>query len=369
MKWKLVLGVLGGALALYAAHVSVNVGWDRWTRDVKGLLGGEERQFTVGFLPVTCHLTCPVVDWTTRHSDSGALYQSKRYTEFPTMCEDLLEGTLDAAFLNAPLAIQMGLKGYAVKLVSLGHRDGSAIVVPANSPAQQFTDLKGKRILIPSKASNQQLWLARLCKQAGLSISDFELVVVPPPEMPAMLETGQCDAYIVGEPFCARAELAGTGRVLLHVKDSWPNFISCGLVVRQDLIDQHRELVQEIVDGIHGSGLWLEQGVDNRASAAEVAGRYYYNQDPKLLQFVLSKPVDRVRYDHLTPLKPDFEEIMDLAVEIGMFDRKLPFDSFVDASFSIDATKTPIAMPPDDGKGLAPGTVLAAPKPQDKPAK
>ncbi|MBK8177615.1 MAG: ABC transporter substrate-binding protein [Planctomycetes bacterium] len=369
MKPALLLGILGGALALYAAHVSVNVGWGRWVEDARQIFGGETRQLTVGFLPVTCHLTCPVVDWTTRHSESGALYQSKRYTEFPTMCEDLLEGSLGAAFLNAPMAIQMALKGYPVKLVSLGHRDGSAIVVPSGSPFQQFTDLKGKRILIPSKASNQQLWFGRLCKQSGLALTDFDLVVCPPPEMPAMLETGQCDAYIVGEPWCAKAELAGIGRVLLQVKDSWPNFISCGLVVRQDLIDHQRGLVQEIVDGIHGSGLWLEQGVGNRASAAEVAGKYYFNQDPKLLEFVLSKPVDRVRYDHLTPLQGDFEEIMALAVEVGMFEKTLPFESFVDTSFSLDASKVALPMPPDDGQGLSSGTLLLAPKPGGKPVK
>ncbi|HTF89835.1 MAG TPA: ABC transporter substrate-binding protein [Planctomycetota bacterium] len=359
MKWKLLGAVVGGALALYALHITTSTGWGPWVEDVKRTFGGGAReQMIVGFLPVTCHLTCPVVDWTTRHSDSGSLFQSKKYSEFPTMCEDLTEGKLGAAFLNAPLAISLVSKNVNVKLVSLGHRDGSAIVVPAKSEAKEFKDLVGKKILIPSKFSNQQLWMARLCKQNGLKLTDFETIVCPPPDMPAMLETGKCAAYVVGEPFCALAELAGTGRVLLQVKDSWPGFISCGLVVRQDRIDQDRELIQELVDGIHGSGLWLEQGLENRASAAEVVGKYYYNQDPKLLQFVLSKPVDRVRYDHLTPLKPDFEEIMGLAVEIGMFPKVLEFESFTDASFSLSASKLPKAMPPDDGKG--PETAKAA---------
>ncbi len=352
MKWKPILGVVGGALAIFALHVTVNIGWERWIGDMKVLFGGERRHMIVGFLPVTCHLTCPVVDWTTRHSDSGALYQSKKYSEFPTISEDLTEGTLGAAFLNAPLAIAMVARGVPVKLVSLGHRDGSAIVISAASEVTDVAQLVGKRILIPSKASNQQLWLARLCKQKGLKLSDFTTIVCPPPDMPAMLETGQCDAYIVGEPFCARAELAHTGKVLLQVKDSWPGFISCGLVVRQDWIDKDRGLIQELVDGIHSSGLWLEEGLENRASAAEVVGRYYYNQDPKLLEFVLSKPIDRVRYDHLTPLKADFDEIMQLGVEIGMFEKALPFESFTDASFSLNASKLAKAMPPDDGKGL-----------------
>ena len=139
---------------------------------------------------------------------------------------------------------------------------------------------------------------------------------------------------------------------MLQVKDSWPGFISCGLVVREDVIERDSALIQELVDGIHGSGLWLEQGVPNRASAAEVAGRYYYNQDPKLLEFVLSKPVDRVRYDRLTPLKADFDEITQLGVEIGMFAEPIPFEKFADPRFSTGARTTPMPMPPDDGKGV-----------------
>lgn len=351
-RWKVLAGVVAGLAALYALQISVGVGWERWIADLRKSFGAEPKQLVVGFLPVTCHLTCPVVDWTTRHAESGALFESKRYSEFPTMCEDLAGGTLNAAFLNAPMAMSLAARGLPIRLVSLGHRDGSAIVVPTASTAQNFADLRGKRVLVPSKSSNQQLWLARLCRDSGFAITDLDLRVCPPPDMPALLESGDCDAYVVGEPFCARAEMSGKGRVLLQVKDSWPGFISCGLVVRQELIDDDPDLIQELVDGIHGSGMWLEQGVAERSSAAEVAGRYYYNQDPELLKFVLSKPVDRVRYDHLTPLKADFEEILELGLSIGMFSERVEFEKYADPRFSVRARVEPIPMPPDDGKGI-----------------
>ncbi|MBI5433681.1 MAG: ABC transporter substrate-binding protein [Planctomycetes bacterium] len=366
MKGKLLLGIFGSVLALGVAHIYINVGFDKFAADVKGMFAEKREELIVGFLPVTCHLTCPVVDWTTRHSESGSMYKSKRYSDFPTLCEDLTQGTLTAAFLNAPLAISLAEKGVPVKFVTLGHRDGSAIVVPTASEVQDFPGLVGKKILIPSKFSNQQLWLARLCKQNGVKLSDLNLVVAPPPDMPALLESGQCDAYVVGEPHCARAEMQGSGRILLQVKDSWPNFISCGLVVRQSLIDSNPDLIQELVDGIHGSGMWLEQNVENRFSAADVVGKYYYNQKPELLKFVLSKPVDRVRYDALTPLKPDFDEIMDLALEVGMFKTRIEFEKYADARFAVGAPKVAIAMPPDDGLGLT--VAVAPPKAADAPA-
>ncbi|MBM3977041.1 MAG: nitrate ABC transporter substrate-binding protein [Planctomycetes bacterium] len=291
------------------------------------------------------------------------MFDSKRYSEFATMSEDLGSGTLSAAFINAPLAMSLHAKGVPIKIVYLGHRDGTTLMVGANSGITSFAQLKGKKILIPSAFSNQKLWIARLCKQYGIALSDLDLRVAPPPEMPSLLETGSCDAYAVGEPHAARAEMAGTGRVLLHVKDSWPNFISCVLVVREDLMAQSSSIVQELVDGIAGSGLWLEQSVENRLSAAQVAGKYYYNQKPELVQFVMQKPVDRVRYENLAPAKADFEEIMDLALETGMFTQRMRFEEYCDTRFSESFGGEMLPMPPDDGLGKVGGVKVVPPKP------
>jgi NitT/TauT family transport system substrate-binding protein len=339
-------------------HIGINIGFSRFARDVRVYFGLERESLRVGFLPVTCHLTCPVIDWTTRKSSTGALFESKRYSDFATASEDLNKGTLGVAFLNAPLAISLKMKGLPVRIISLGHRDGTTLVVGANSSVTHFAQLRGKKILVPSKFSNQQLWLTKLCKENGMTLADLELRECPPPDMPAMLESGNCDAYCIGEPHAARAEMAGTGRVLLHVKDSWPNFISCVAVAREDVIAAQREMIQELVDGIAGSGLWLEQGQENRFSAAEVAGKYYYNQNPELLKWVLSKPVDRVRYDELDLAREDFEEIVALAVEFGMFPKSISYDEFADPSFTANAAHVPIPMPPDDG--LGPQTEIVA---------
>jgi NitT/TauT family transport system substrate-binding protein len=307
------------------------------------------------------------VDWTTRHSDSGALFTSKRYSEFATMSEDLASGTLTASFINVPLAMSLRQKylagegGAPIKIVYLGHRDGTALMVKADSEIREFKDLRGKKILIPSGFSNQKLWMAKLCEENGMAPTDVEMVIAPPPEMPALLETGGCDAYVVGEPHCAKTEISGVGRVLLQVKDSWPDFISCVLVVREDLIQSDRALVQELVNGIAGSGLWLEESLDNRLSAADVAGKYYYNQKPELIRFVLQNPVDRVRYDHLAPAKDDLDEINQLGVKYGMFQKPLAFADYCDTSFTEGFGGGVLAMPPDDGLGI-PGGVLEAPK-------
>ena len=106
--------------------------------------------------------------------------------------------------------------------------------------------------------------------------------------------------------------------------------------MRQDLIDEERTLVQELVDGIAKSGKWLDEDMEHRMDAAEVAAENYYFQPPELLKYVLSKPVDRVQYTRLAPLRDEFDEIMRLATEIGVLSREVAFEEYADDSFVPD---------------------------------
>lgn len=240
---------------------------------------------------------------------------------------------IDAVFILAPMAMQLRIDGVGVKVVYLGHRDGTAIVVGADSDIRDFGDLDGKRCAIPSRYANQNLLMHKMMKEWGMQPDSIDLLELPPPEHPTALENGSIDAYIVGEPFAALAELNGTGRVLYQTKDIWEDFISCVLVVREDVIDHDRELVQELVNGIAKSGKWLDGSMQNRMEAAEIAAANYYFQDPELLRYVLSKPVDRVKYTQLAPLKDDFDEIMELGYEVGVLPRRIAFEEYTDDSF------------------------------------
>lgn len=269
----------------------------------------------------------------TKHSDEGTLFRSRKFTDWPTVKEALISKEIGGVFILAPMAMQLAADGVPIKVVYLGHRDGTGIVVADDAPIHDFEDLRGKVVAIPSRYANQNILMHKMMDEWGMPHDSIELREVPPPEHPTALRAGAIDAYIVGEPFAAKAEVDGFGRVLYHTKDIWPDFISCVLVVRQDLIDERRELVQELVDGIAKSGKWLDEDMDHRMDAAEVTAKHYYFQPPELLKHVLSKPVDRVKYTHLAPLEDDFDEIMELAHSIGVLSERVPFEAYADDSF------------------------------------
>ncbi len=310
----------------------------------------------------------------TAHSASGSIFRSKKYTEFATIAEEFKSGQLKASFILAPLAMTLRRQGLPIKIVYLGHRDGTTLVVRKDSDIHRFTDLRGRTVGIPHRYSNQRLLLERTIERSGMRSEDVKMVVFPPPEMPSALQKGALDAYIVGEPFAARAELDGYGRVLAFAKDMWPDFISCVLAVSEDLVRENRPLVQELVSGIAASGRWLDapgedlaagvhragegipEGPDvailprdwdatHRSQAAAIAARAeYYNQRPELLRFVLSKPPDRVRYTRLTPARADFEEIQRYAEKFDYFKPSTPDDPFGFADYC-DTTFAAAARP------------------------
>src|SRR6185436_8270772 len=223
----------------------------------------------------------------TQHSEQGSVFDTQKFTDFPSMKEALLARKIDATFMNMPLAMKLVADGVPVKIVYLGHRDGSAIMVRTDSDIKDFEGLRGKVCAIPGRFSNQNILMLKKMKELGMKDGDIVLKEIPPPEHPNALLTKAVDAYIIGEPHAAKSGMDGYGRVLYQCGDLWPNFISCGLVVRQEVIDQQRPLVEELVRGIATSGKWLDNDLDkgapHRKDASIVAGKVYYNQKPELL--------------------------------------------------------------------------------------
>ncbi|MEO6595837.1 MAG: ABC transporter substrate-binding protein [Planctomycetota bacterium] len=260
-------------------------------------------------------------------------FEPVRFNGWPELKEAFLSKYTDATFILAPMAIKLVEEGVPIKIVYLGHRDGSAVMVHKDSGIYRTEDLRGKTVAVPNRFSNQRLLLFRSLRDRGMSFDDIRLVEMPPPDMPTALYSRAVDAISSGEPFMGQTELDGYGRVLWLTKDVWPGFISCVLAVREDVIRENRAQVQALVDGIARSGLWIDAHMNHRMQAAQFVSKHYYNQDPRLLEFVLSKPPDRVTYTNLTVRRQDFEEIEALGREAGLLAGTAHFEDYTDSSF------------------------------------
>ena len=304
--------------------------WERGRTAAPGApdAGAARPSLKVGFLPVTCHLTCPVTDYASETSQATR-FESQRFTDFPTVVESIKGGRLEATFMIAPLAMKLREQGVPVKILYLGHRDGSTVMVRKDLPAKDLRDLRGRTFAIPSKYSNQNLVIHKLMADQGVKPDEIRFVELPPPDMPGALAAKAIDAYFVGEPHAAKAELDGSGRVLYHAKDIWPRFISCVLVAHERLINSRPEVMRDLVRGIAESGEWAET---HRLEAAKVAAPYF-RQDEKVVRYVLTQPPDRVSYRMLTPTDEDLQQIHDMALQSGILARPISMRDLIDRQF------------------------------------
>jgi NitT/TauT family transport system substrate-binding protein len=312
----------------------------------------EDEPLLVGGLPVTCNLALPVACVAKAASNRAAgpghprfAYSYSKYSGWPEIKESLMAGRIQAAFMLAPLVMDLADKKIPVKIVSLGHRSGAVIMVRTDSPYRQFRQLAGKRIAIPSRFAVDFLFLRKMLALENMTPDDIQIVEMAPPDMPAALYANAVDAYCTGEPFGAAAQRAGYATPLRMTRDEWRNYICCVLTVREELIQERRPMVQDLVNQVLGAGLWLDAQQENRDKAVAIAsGRDFFHQDPNILRFVMENPTDRVTYGDLRMIRSEFEELMQLSIEAGTIQRPVPYESYLDESFARNAEPTAITL-------------------------
>lgn len=317
--------LLGGMLAAAGLPLSMHA-------------AAADRSLLVGGLPVTCNLTLPVAaaakNAANAKGGNGLQFEYSKYNGWPEIKESLMTGRIQAAYMLAPLVMDLADKKIPVKIVSLGHRSGAVIMVRTDSKHHRFADLKGKRIAIPSRFAVDFLFLRKMLALENMSPKDIEIIEMAPPDMPAALYANAVDAYCTGEPFGAAAQRAGYARPLAMTRDKWRNYICCVLTVREELIKENRPLVQELVNYVQAAGNWLDTAPTNREKAVVIAaGRKNFNQDPNIIRFVMENPADRVTYGDLRMIRAEFEDLMKLSLEAGTLKRPVAYENYVDESF------------------------------------
>ena len=90
-----------------------------------------------------------------------------------------------------------------------------------------------------------------------------------PPKQVLALRTGQIDAAFLPEQWATMAENSGL-RMLLTSQDIWPNMQGSVLVVKEDLLRNHPELVKKLVKLTRKATAWINQ---NRDSTSTIVAR------------------------------------------------------------------------------------------------
>jgi NitT/TauT family transport system substrate-binding protein len=154
--------------------------------------------------------------------------------------------------------------------------------------------------------------------------------------MASSVESGNLDAYFVGEPFAAQTLRSGSSTLVNYVEEVWPGFICNVMIVSDKMIEEQPELVQKLVSMAARSNMWAKQNLD---SAAQIASGYW-GQNIELVKYAMNTPPGRIAFDMYIPKKEELKQIFDYMVEFELIDQKYEYilDEVYDDSFARNVT-------------------------------
>lgn len=284
-----------------AAHYYLNT--DREERPV----------LKMGYMPVITNLAAPILDAASADTSSEIRFKAVKFASFAEMAEALRNREIDAAFIIAPLSIVLHQQGADVRVVYIGNRHESTLVVRKGLGASSLTDLMGRTVAVPMRYSGHNIALLKMAAELGIQ-NKINIVEMNPPDMASALASGSLDAYFVGEPFAAQTLKDGTSELLFFVEKVWPDFICNLLLVTQRYVDAHPDRVQLLVEGAARSGIWAQANI---TQAAQIASNYW-GQPVDLVQYALTNPKNRIVFNRFLPAESELEKMAKVMVEFGL---------------------------------------------------
>jgi len=137
------------------------------------------------------------------------------------------------------------------KLVAINILEQTAILVPKDSPLKSPCDLKGKAVAYPGEGSQQYPLLLKALSKCGLSASDIKLFKSSGPDIPTLVMNKSVDAGITWDPSISVGLASGKVRLLAKAEQIMPimggHYVGNGVYVRNEFLDQHKDIVQELV--------------------------------------------------------------------------------------------------------------------------
>jgi NitT/TauT family transport system ATP-binding protein/nitrate/nitrite transport system substrate-binding protein len=265
----------------------------------------EQTDLILGFMPLTDSAPIIIAKELGFFSQWGLNVKLQKQNSWATLRDKLHAGWLDASQMLAPmpLASSLGLGCAKVKVITplVLSLNGNAItlseklhkeILQENNLAhvtlplaayllQKVIDVRKKQkrpklkfaIVFPYSCHYYQLrdWLA----SANISEADLEIVVVPPVNMVAFLQSGEIDGCCVGGPWNAKAVRAGIGLTALTSFDIWQDSPEKVLGLLASFQQTKPNTVIALTAALKQACIWLES-IPNRFEAARLLSSDQY---------------------------------------------------------------------------------------------
>jgi NitT/TauT family transport system substrate-binding protein len=235
--------------------------------------------------------------------------------------------------------------GVPVKIVAGTHKYGYSLVVDPGKIATVF-DLEkpGIRLGCVQVGGAVDVLMHKAIDKYGL---DEEKVLanvqrMNPQKLTLAVSMGQLDAAFIPEQWATMTEEAGFETLLLS-QDIWPDMQGSVLVVKQDLIDNHPEIVERLVAITKRATDWAN---DNPEEAAEIVARQLGGVGSNLFPVEVADIVAQLeitpeillrsmaRLDYTTEIDAEtVQSVIDYVAGLGYINASFDANEILDLSF------------------------------------
>lgn len=189
----------------------------------------------------------------------------------PPEAVSLASGAIHVAYIGAaPLIPAIAQNNSDLKIIAAVQINGSAILIPTNAEYTGPQYFEGKRIATFPPGSIQDTLIKQWLTDNGVNLSTVQLSPMDSGEAQTALRSGAVDAVFLPHPAPSIIESAGYGKVVLDSGVMSSNHACCVLAVSQQFIDEHPDVVREIVRIHIAATEYTNQN-------PEQAARYYAN--------------------------------------------------------------------------------------------
>ncbi len=232
--------------------------------------------------------------------------------------------------------------GVPIRIVAGTHNYGYGLVVNPDK-VETVYDLEDPDIRIGCvrEGGAVDVLLHRTMDEYGLDESRVIANVqrMNPPQIVLSVGLGQLDAAFLPEQWATMCEDYGF-EMLLTSQEIWPNMPGSMLVVKQDLIDNHPEIVQKLVDISQRATDWINehpeeaaeivarqmQAAGSQTNAAEVVAELEITPEAML------RSMGRLEYT--TEINPEIvQEVIDYIASLGYIGESFDASQILDLRF------------------------------------
>ncbi|MEE4358829.1 MAG: response regulator [Desulfococcaceae bacterium] len=302
----------------------------------------------VGHIQITDHLVLGVLE----HMIGRGTYSPKHF-ELETVCmsgwnpvqKSLEKAEVDAAFIMAPIAMDLFSYGVPIKLVLLAHKNGSICVRNKRGGSNvTFPEYcKNKMFYIPHVLSVHHMLSDMLFREIGLNAGlvgteglDVIFEVIPPVMMPEFLgESEDACGFLVAQPIGTKTIFDGNAELLFLSGEMWEHHPCCIVAMQDKIVESYPDAVHEFTDLLVKCGQFIE---NNPEEAAEIAIEFLDPEEELQLTVPVLKSVlsehHGIRTHDLYPSLEDLDKIQRYMVQKMGIGTMIDLEKFVDPRFA-----------------------------------